>query len=202
MSAPSFKLINLILAMIVCLPVWHSHCTRARFPVLMSCNAELAVHSCPLLCLQRQVTKRESGLFYCWPLLRNNNMATNPQSLTSSYRSRSFAACVCWPQRIHLGGKFSEIVTAASLQCSNQGCRDARNPTNVCAARVCLRDRLQKHKQLIFQYQFSEKFYAYVNAYAQYKAESEKKVQPAHISPYTVNQWLMGRPSQGGLSDF
>jgi len=31
------------------LPVWH--CRRARFTVLVSCND--AVHSCPLLCLQR-----------------------------------------------------------------------------------------------------------------------------------------------------
>jgi len=39
-----------------------------------------------------------------------DNMATNPQSLTSSYRSRSFAACDCWTQTIHLGRKFSETV--------------------------------------------------------------------------------------------
>jgi len=34
--------------MTVYLPVLHSHCTRVRFTVLMSCNDELAVHSCPL----------------------------------------------------------------------------------------------------------------------------------------------------------
>jgi len=39
-------------------------------------------------------------------------MATNPQSLTSSDRSRSFAAGDCWKQAIHLGRKFSETVIA------------------------------------------------------------------------------------------
>jgi len=34
------------------LPARHSHGTRARFTVLVSCSGELAVHSCPLLCLQ------------------------------------------------------------------------------------------------------------------------------------------------------
>jgi len=28
----------LILALTVYLPVWHSHCTRARFTVLVSCS--------------------------------------------------------------------------------------------------------------------------------------------------------------------
>ena len=66
-------------------PVWHLHCTRARLTVLVSWNGEIAFHSRPLLCLQRQVTKLASGLFDCWPLLGNNNMATNPQGLASSY---------------------------------------------------------------------------------------------------------------------
>jgi len=38
-------LIDLILTMRVYFPMWHSHCTRARFTVLVSCNDELAVHS-------------------------------------------------------------------------------------------------------------------------------------------------------------
>jgi len=37
--------------MTVYLPVRH-YCTRARFTVLVSCNDEIAVRSCPLLCLQ------------------------------------------------------------------------------------------------------------------------------------------------------
>ena len=72
------------------LPAWNSHCTRVRFTVTLSCINELAVHSCPLLCLQRRVAKVASGLFCCWSLLRNNNMATNLQRFTSYYGSRRF----------------------------------------------------------------------------------------------------------------
>ena len=50
-----FRLIDLFLATTVYLPVWQSHCTRARFTVLVSCSDEIADHSCPLLCLQGQV---------------------------------------------------------------------------------------------------------------------------------------------------
>jgi len=53
----------------------------------MSCSDELLIHSCPLLCLQRQVEKVASRLFYCWSLLHNNNMATNLQMFTLSYGS-------------------------------------------------------------------------------------------------------------------
>jgi len=76
--------------------LWCSYYTRARFTVLVSCSGELAIHSCPLLCLQRQVSKSASGLFYCWSLLCNNNMATNLLLFTSSYDSRRFATCDCW----------------------------------------------------------------------------------------------------------
>jgi len=44
------------------------------------CSDELAVQSCPLLCLQRRVAKVLNGLFCSWPLLRKKNMATNLQS--------------------------------------------------------------------------------------------------------------------------
>ena len=40
---------------------------------------------CPLFCLQRQVPKLASWLFYCWSLLCNNNVATNLLMFTSSY---------------------------------------------------------------------------------------------------------------------
>ena len=50
-------------------------------------NSEVAVHSCPLLC----VAKLGSGFLFCWSLLRNNNMAANLQRFTSSYDSRCFA---------------------------------------------------------------------------------------------------------------
>ena len=65
-------IIDLILAMAVFLPVSNSHCTRVRFTVIVSCSDGLAVQSCPPICLQRQVAKVASGLFYCWSLLRNN----------------------------------------------------------------------------------------------------------------------------------
>jgi len=74
---------------------WHLHCTSARFIVLVSCSDELEVHSCPLLCLQRQVAKLANGLLYFWFLLHTNDMATNLQKITSSYGSKRFSACNC-----------------------------------------------------------------------------------------------------------
>jgi len=69
---------------------------------LFCCHAvvgELAIHSCPFLCLQRQVAKFASGLFYCiWSLLCNNTMATNLLMLASHYDTRRFATCDCWTQ--------------------------------------------------------------------------------------------------------
>ena len=89
-------LTELILAMPAYIPVWHSHCTRASFTVLVSRRDELlTIHSCPLICLQRQIAKLGKGLFYYWTLLRNNNMATNLLRLTSSYDS---ARGDCWTQ--------------------------------------------------------------------------------------------------------
>jgi len=41
---------------------------QKRSPTFL--GSELAVHSCPLLC----VAKLDSGFFCCWSLLRNNNM--------------------------------------------------------------------------------------------------------------------------------
>jgi len=49
-----FTDLALILAMTIYLPVSHSRCTLARLTILVSCSDELAVHSCQLLCLQRQ----------------------------------------------------------------------------------------------------------------------------------------------------
>jgi len=43
-SLAQFRLNDLILGMTVFLPVRYSHCTRARFTVLVSCSRELAVH--------------------------------------------------------------------------------------------------------------------------------------------------------------
>ena len=99
-SELNFRLIDLTTALTVywLVPVWHSHCTRATFTVLVSCSDELAVHSCSLFFLQRQVAKLASGLFYCWSLLRNYNMATDLQRFTSSNGRRRFSACDCWTQ--------------------------------------------------------------------------------------------------------
>ena len=69
-----------------------------RLTVLVSCSDELAVHICSFICLQRQVVKLASGLFYRWSLLQNNNMATNLHRFTSSYGSSRFATCDCWTQ--------------------------------------------------------------------------------------------------------
>jgi len=82
--------------MAVYLAVWNSHCTRVRFTVIVSCSDELAVHTCPFLCLRRRVARVASGLFYCWSSLRNNNMATNLQRFTLYYGSRRFVAWDCW----------------------------------------------------------------------------------------------------------
>ena len=78
------------------LPVWNSHCTRVRFTLIVWCSDKLAIHSCPLVCLQRQVAKVARGFFYCWSFLRNNNMATDHQRFTLNYGSRRFVAWDCW----------------------------------------------------------------------------------------------------------
>jgi len=76
-------------------PVWHSHCTRASFTVLVSCRDELrTAHSCPLICLQRQVAKRGKELFHYWPLLRSNNMATNSSKV--HFKLRQWVFCRLW----------------------------------------------------------------------------------------------------------
>jgi len=49
-------------------------------------------------CLQRHVAKRACRLFYCWTLLRNNNMATNLDVFASSYGRRHFSACERWTE--------------------------------------------------------------------------------------------------------
>jgi len=37
-------------------------------------------------------------IFFYWPLLRNNSMATNLRRCTSSHSSMCFAACNYWTQ--------------------------------------------------------------------------------------------------------
>ena len=57
--------------------------------------------------------KVENGLFYCWCLLRNNNMATNLQRLTSCYGSRSFD-CMWLLNANFLSGNATKTVAADS----------------------------------------------------------------------------------------
>jgi len=97
-SGSYFRLIDLILAKTIFLLVWNSHCTRVRFTVVVSGSDELAVHSCPLLCLQSRVAKVARGLFCCWSLLHNNDMATNLQRFTLYYGGRRFVAWDCLTQ--------------------------------------------------------------------------------------------------------
>jgi len=63
-SASWFWLIDLILAITLYTPVWHSHSTRASFTVLLWCSDELAVHSLSTLKL-RQLMRFSSC--DCWP---------------------------------------------------------------------------------------------------------------------------------------
>jgi len=60
-----FWLFGLILAMTVCLPIWHSHCTRIRSTVLITCSYELAVRSCPLLACRGNSRERIVLLCLC-----------------------------------------------------------------------------------------------------------------------------------------
>ena len=54
----------------------------------------LMVNSCPLLCLQKQVAKLVTALFYFWSLLHKNNISLNLQIVNSIYGRRRF--CHMW----------------------------------------------------------------------------------------------------------
>ena len=84
------RLIDLIHAVTVCLPVWYWYCTRARFTVL----DELVVHLCPDLCLQKQVVELANGLFYDWALLPNNYIGN--KSSRVHFRLLFWAFCRMW----------------------------------------------------------------------------------------------------------
>ena len=77
---------------------WSYHptnCTRARFSVLVSWSGELV--TAPFLA--KADCEARMGLFHCWSLMCDNNMATNLQMLASSYgRSRRFVARGCRTQ--------------------------------------------------------------------------------------------------------
>jgi len=87
---------NLCIIMTLALHASQVHCFGVMYCYdMVLCSDELADHSCPLLCLQRQVVKLASGLLYCRSLLRNNNMATNLHRFTSSNGRKCFATCDC-----------------------------------------------------------------------------------------------------------
>jgi len=84
--------------MAVYLPVWKLTLHKSQvhsYSVVSGCD-ELAVHTCPLLCLKRRVAKVTSRLLCCWFSLRNNSMATNLQRFTLYSGSRRFVAWDCW----------------------------------------------------------------------------------------------------------
>jgi len=83
-SVAQFRLIDFILAMTVYWPVRHSHCTRARFTVLVPCSRELAVHLCSIAWRNLGADSSAVGL-YCMTI----------PWFTSSYDRRRFAACCC-----------------------------------------------------------------------------------------------------------
>jgi len=61
--------------------------------ILSPTNFPPQTFGCLRYCLQEQVAKLASGLFYCCSLSCYNNTATNLEVFTSSYDIRRFAAC-------------------------------------------------------------------------------------------------------------
>ena len=100
-SAAPFRLIYLFLAMTVYQPVRNSRCTRASFTVVVSCSAELAVYSRPLLCPQRQVAKLARDCFavghYCVTTTWQQIFQCSLQ-VTIFKRFSAPASCDCWAQ--------------------------------------------------------------------------------------------------------
>jgi len=93
-----FRLIDSILAITLYLPVWHSHCTRARFTAPVWCSDELAVHSCPLR-LQTQTLRNLrahcSTVDLCCVTISWQRIFKGSLQVTIVMR---FSACDCWPQ--------------------------------------------------------------------------------------------------------
>jgi len=99
--------------MVVYLPVWHSlHKIQVHCCGIMHWWACSSLN--PLLCLQRQIAKLVSALFYYWPLLRNNNMATHFQRFTSVVAVPFCRMCLLNLERRHLG-RYMQRLTADSI---------------------------------------------------------------------------------------
>jgi len=109
--------IELIIAMTVYFQVWHSHCTRAKFTVLVSCLDELlTARSCPLYLPAEAVreTWERSVLLLAFVAWQYSYMGTNPLSSLQVAAIR-FAACGCWTQASwHVMQRDSDILIAVS----------------------------------------------------------------------------------------
>ena len=112
-SASWFRLIDWILAITFYLPVWHSHCTRSNFTVLVWCSDELAVHSYPLLYLQTQKLRNFrahcSTVALCCITITWQPIFKGSLEVTIVM---CFSACDCWPQTSLTGS--SPFVWASS----------------------------------------------------------------------------------------
>jgi len=82
--------------MTVCFPVWHSHCARTRFTALVLRIDELAVLSCPLLCLQRRLRKSRDGCsavdLYCVTITWQQIFKSSLQLLRTTQKA---FCCMC-----------------------------------------------------------------------------------------------------------
>ena len=147
--------------------MWNSHCTRVRFTVTVWCSNELAIHSCPLLCLQRRVAKVASGFFYCWSLLRNNNMPKKFQRFTLHYGSRRFGAwdswtCTSW-QVMQRGSDMLIVVSHVRLyfvkRSTSESNRNAstslKNPLLARVRPMCLSVKLHLCRLLFIQHKIT-----------------------------------------------
>ena len=140
---------------------------KSQVHSLVSWSDEFAVHSCPLLYLQRWVTKVASGLFYCWSSLHNNNMTTTLQRFTLYSGSRLFAAWDCWTQTsCQVMQRDSDMLIAVSQVhlyfCEKKHERVYSNPTtslnNPLLVRVwpmCLSVKLRLCRLLFTQYKIT-----------------------------------------------
>jgi len=110
-SASQSRLIDIILLMTVYLPVWYSHCTRARFTVLW-CHAVMRLQFTHVSCfscrgrLRNLQTYCSTVSFYC--------ITKYGKIFTSSYGGRRFAACDCSTQTSGQVMQGGETVSADS----------------------------------------------------------------------------------------
>jgi len=94
-SASSFRLIDLVLAMTMFLPIWNSHCTEVRFTAYVmqwwACSSLMS----PPLPAEACCESRE-WIVLLLVSIAYNTMATDLQKFTLYYGSRRFVAWDCW----------------------------------------------------------------------------------------------------------